>query len=85
MKKQLLSLAMFLAVGLTLSSCKKDWVCTCDVTSHLGAGNGGDYNQQINTAITNSTQADAKKQCEDVYCKPFENNPSTTLNSATIH
>lgn len=53
--KKLVVLGSFVFAGLILfSSCKKDWICECNVFGYTVSG-----------TIEDSTRKDAKAECED--------------------
>lgn len=54
MKKSISLGALALMGVLFFSSCKKDWVCECNV-----------FGTQISVVIEDSTKKDAKAECED--------------------
>jgi len=55
MKKFTLILGVLCLMTVALSSCKKEWICTCTT----GAAS-------LDITIDKTTRADAKKQCDDL-------------------
>jgi hypothetical protein len=57
MKRPLMISALVLLLGATLTSCKKDYTCTCTEPT-------GTTNQVVQ--INNSTKGDAETDCDDL-------------------
>ena len=80
MKNKIISLATF-AILLTLTSCKKDWVCGCRGTSN----EPGTTPTTVYVTFTNAKKSDAKKACVNTTSEyqsggqTYKNTTSCTL------
>lgn len=60
--KKLLVLVVFAGGLVAISSCKKDWTCSCDITT-TGTINSS---TSADTVFSDMTKSDAKSECNDL-------------------
>ena len=83
MKNKLFLITGFLTLLITISSCRRDYVCTCSFNS-VGGGISVPYSASF--PINNTTRADANKQCEDAYCpNTWAGNPNAQNKQWSVH